>query len=51
MPKKKKSEKETAVYKTLASAERAETDRQTNVAVPSEENVEKMRRWSEENKL
>ncbi len=38
-------------YATYALAEDAYRDKDTNAARPSEENVIRMRHWSEENKL
>lgn len=34
----------------LAGAQRAETDRPTNAAIPSDKAVEEMREWSEEHR-
>ncbi len=53
MPKKNKAEqrKNPQRYLTYALAEDAYRDKDTNAARPSEENVVRMREWSQENKL
>lgn len=53
MPEKKrdKKQKNPQPYDTYALAEEAYRDADTNAARPSEENVVRMRHWSEENKL
>ena len=47
----KKKRKNPQPYDTYALAEEAYRDKKTNAARPSVENVERMRHWSEENKL
>ncbi len=51
MPKSKKKQKSPQPYDTYALAEEARRDKDTNAARPSDENVERMRHWSIENKL
>ena len=47
----KKKRKNPQPYDTYALAENAYRDEKTRAARPSDENAERMRHWSEENKL
>ena len=49
--KKQKKRKNPQPYDTYALAEDAYRDKNTDARRPSEENVVRMRHWSEENKL
>ncbi len=49
--KKQKQRKNPQPYDTYALAEDAYRDKNTDARRPSEENVVRMRHWSEENKL
>lgn len=51
MPNSKKKQKSPQPYDTYALAENEKQDKDTKTARPSDENVERMRNWSIENKL